>query len=139
MRITYMKGLLTIAGAVLFLSVPRLAAAGTLFTNPVIYLTPMALDFGAVPAKATATNTFVVENMGTGKLVGTATVAAPFKILSGGDYTLRANEAQVVTVTYTPSGAASDTQTVKFTGAGGINATVTGKLAVSLPNRSRRK
>ena len=58
-------------------------------------------------------------------------VPAPFKILSGGKYTLRENEAQVVTVIYTPSGAASDAQTVKFTGGGGAKARVTGKLAGS--------
>ena len=98
----------------------------------------MVLNFGPVPDKATATNTFLVENMGRGKLVGTATVPAPFKIISGGDYALRENEAQVVTITYTPSGAASDTQTVKFTGGGGSKATVRGKLAVSPSKKPKR-
>jgi hypothetical protein len=134
-----MKKLLTIAGWVLFLSVPRIAEAGTFFTNPVIYVTPMALDFGPVAAQGAATNTFVVENMGRGTLVGTTTVAAPFKILSGGKYVLRENEAQIVTVIYTPSGAASDTQTIKFTGGGGAKATATGKLAAPAPKKSKRK
>jgi hypothetical protein len=134
-----MKNLLIVAGWALFLSVPRVAEAVTLFTTPVIYVTPMALDFGRVAAQATATNTFLVENMGKGTLRGTATVAAPFKILSGGDYTLRENEAQVVTVVYTPSGAASDTQTVKFTGGGGAKATATGKLAGSATKTSKRQ
>jgi hypothetical protein len=126
-----MNKLLVIAGWALFLSVPRVAEADTLFTSPVIYVKPQALDFGRVPGKATATNTFIVENMGRGKLVGAATVPAPFKILSGGKYTLRENEAQIVTVIYTPSGADSDSQTVKFTGGGGAKARVTGKLAGS--------
>jgi hypothetical protein len=134
-----MKKLLTIAGWALFLGVPRIAESGTLFPNPVIYVTPMALDFGPVAAQGAATNTFVVENMGRGTLVGTTTVAAPFKILSGGDYALRENEAQIVTVIYTPSGAASDTQTVKFTGGGGSKATVTGKPAPPLKKKSKRK
>jgi hypothetical protein len=134
-----MNRLLTLVGGVLLLSAPPVVKAGTLFTNPVIVVMPMTLDFGAVADKVTATNTFVVENMGGAKLTGKATVPAPFKILSGGDYTLRANEAQVVTVTYTPSGAASDTQAVTFTGGSGITATVTGKLAVPPANRSKRK
>ena len=104
---TNMKKLFVIAGWVFVLSVSGIAEAGTLFTNPVIFVQPMALDFGLVAGSKTATNTFLVENMGSGKLVGTVTVAAPFKILSGGDYTLRTKEAQVITVIYSPSGAAS--------------------------------
>jgi hypothetical protein len=134
-----MNRLFVIAGGVFFLSVPRIAEAGTLFTNPVIYVQPAALDFGPVAGKATATNTFLVENMGSGKLVGTATVPAPFKILSGGDYTLRENEAQIVTVIYTPSGLASETQTVKFTGGGGAKAIATGRLGETPPKKPKRK
>jgi len=133
-----MNRLLVIAGWALFLSVPGIAEAATLFTTPVIYVKPQTLDFGRVAAKATATNTFLVENMGKGKLVGTATVPAPFKILSGGNYTLRENEAQIVTVIYTPSGAASDTQTVMFTGGGGAKARATGKLAASASKQPSR-
>jgi hypothetical protein len=127
--ISAVKKLLIIAGWALGLGFLGIAEADTLFTTPVLYVTPTALDFGAVADKATATNTFLVENMGKGTLVGTATVAAPFKILSGGNYSLRENETQIVTVIYTPSGAASDTQTVKFTGSAGAKVIVTGKLA----------
>lgn len=109
-----------------------------MFTNPVIFVTPMVLNFGPVAESTTATNTFLVENMGSGKLVGTAAVPAPFKILSGGDYTLRAKEAQIVTVTYTPSGAAFDTETVTFTGGGGSKVTVNGKLKVSRTKKPKR-
>ncbi len=118
---------------------PGLAAADTLFTGPVIVVTPMTLDFGRVATNSTATNTFLVENIGRGKLVGAATVATPFKIISGGDYTLRENEAQVITVTYKPTGAASDTQTVQFTGGGGAKATITGKSAAVSPKKLKKK
>ena len=69
----------------------------------------------------------------------TVTVPAPFKILSGGDYTLRAKEAQVVTITYKPSGAATDTETAKFTGGSGVNAIVTGRLAIPTTKKPKRK
>lgn len=124
-----MNKLLAVAGGVLLLGAPRIAEAGTMFTNPVIYVQPMVLAFGRVPTNATATATFVVENMGIGILVGTASVPAPFKIVAGGNYALKANEAQMVTVTYTPRSAAPDTQTVKFTGGGGAKTTVTGTPA----------
>ena len=134
-----MKKLLTIAGWALLLSVPRFAEAGTLFTTPVIYVTPATLVLGTGSAKVAATNTFLVENMGKGRLVGTAAVAAPFKILSGGDYSLRENEAQIVTVVYSPIGATSNTQIVKFTGGGGAKATVTTKLPEPAPKKSKQK
>jgi hypothetical protein len=92
-----------------------------------------------VAVNKTATNTFLVENMGGGKVVGTATVAAPFKILSGGSYTLRPKEAQVITVTYTPSGAESDIQTVTFTGGGGATADATGTLKVPPSKKPKQK
>jgi hypothetical protein len=106
-----------------------------MFTNPVIYVQPMVLNFGRVPTNATATATFVVENMGIGILLGRASVPAPFKVTAGGNYSLKANEAQMVTVTYTPRSAAPDTQTVKFTGGGGAKTTVTGTPA-PVPRKS---
>jgi hypothetical protein len=113
-----------------------LATAESLFKNPTIAVTPANLDFGAVKTNSAATNTFVVENVGGGRLIGKASVPAPFKILSGESYNLRRNEAQVITLRYVPSGASSDTQTVTFTGAGGASSTVVGKLAPS-PRRKR--
>ena len=134
-----MNKLLAIAGSVVFLSVPCGAAAGTLFTTPVIFVQPATLYFGPVAGKASLTNSFVVENMGRGTLVGTATVPPPFKILSGGNYTLRENEAQVVTVTYTPSGTSTNTQTVRFTGGGAAKATVIGAPAAAPWYELKRK
>jgi hypothetical protein len=134
-----MKKLLTLAVWALFVGVSGIADAGTLFSGPVIFVTPTVLGFGPVAGTTVATNTLVVENMGKGTLVGKATVAAPFKILSGGDYALRGGEAQIVAVTYVPAGATSDTQTVTFTGGGGAKATVTTKVNVSAPNKSKQK
>jgi len=82
-----MKRLLNLAGCVFVLGLPWVAEAGTLFTNPVIFVRPSTLEFGPVASDTTATNTFLVENMGSGRLVGTVTVAAPFKILSAGNFT----------------------------------------------------
>jgi hypothetical protein len=113
--------------------------ASTLFTNPVIVVTPTTLNFGRVATNARATNTFLVENFGSGILVGTATVGAPFKILSGGDYKLKGNEAQFVTVIYKPTGTAPDSQTIQFTGGGGAKATVTGKPVPPPPKQLKRR
>ncbi len=105
------------------------ARAQSLFTNPVIVVSPMTLDFGAVPKNHTITNTFLVENAGGGRLVGKVSVPTPFKIIDGVNYSLLRNEAQVVTIVYRPSGAREDKKTVQFTGGGGAKATVRGRLA----------
>jgi len=134
-----MNTLRALTASLLVLCAPCIVGASTLFTNPVIVVTPMNLDFGRVVTNTTATKTFLVENIGSGKLVGTATVAAPFKILSGGDYKLKENEAQIVTVIYKPTGAAPDSQTVQFTGGGGAKATVTGKPTAPPPKQLKRR
>jgi hypothetical protein len=128
-----------LAVSLVVLCAPRFVQAGTLFTNAVMVVTPTTLDFGRVATNTSATSTFLIENMGSAKLVGTATVAPPFKILSGGEYSLRENDAQIITVTYKPTGAASDTRTVYFTGGTGAKATVTGKPALFPPDNPKRR
>src|SRR5208282_2850146 len=97
-------------------------------TNPSIYVTPSALNFGVVMAGATVTNNFTVQNTGGGTLTGTATVAAPFYIASGGTYSLTNNQTQTVLISYSPSGAATDSGTVSCAGGGGATASVSGQL-----------
>ena len=96
-------------------------------TNAIILVSPARLDFGSVAVGKSVTATFLVQNVGHGKLVGTAKVAAPFEIVSGGKYALTDREIQVVTVAYTPKRGGADAATVAFTGAAGANAKVTGK------------
>ena len=111
------------------------AASNNLFASPFILVTPRKLDFGTVPLGKTATNTFVIENIGSGRLAGSATVPGPFKIVSGGEYSLKYGSAQIVTITYTPTGAGTDAQTVKFTGGFGAKVAVVGKMAPLRPNQ----
>ena len=121
----------SITAAILALTagVSLAAESDSLFTAPIIAISPRTIDFGAVRWKQSKTNSFVVANWGGGKLVGKATVPAPFKILSGASYRLGPADVQVVTVAYTPGGTPSDTNVVKFTGGGGALIPVTGKLA----------
>jgi hypothetical protein len=130
-----------LAGSFLFLTWACLARAGTLFTSPFIFVSPTTLDFGRVALHESATNTLVVENVGSGLLVGTATVAPPFKILSGGTYKLERNTAQVVTIVYTPTGAPTNVQIVTFFGKDhDASAAVIGRLSKgSRPKHLKRK
>ncbi len=119
--------------------VPWVAPAGSLLTNPIVFVSPRLLDFGAVAAGKVATNTVVVENAGGGRLIGAAKVAAPFKILSGGSYNLGRNEAQVITVTYQPGTTGSDSQPITFTGGGGATVVATGHLEMApVPPKAKK-
>ncbi len=97
-------------------------------TNPIIMITPATLDFGYVAAGKTATNTFLVENVGSGKLSGTASVPPPFKIDSGATYTIKQKEVQVVAVVYSPTNERVDIAPVSFTAGGTtVKATAVGR------------
>lgn len=100
---------------------------GLELTNGIILVSPTKLNFGRVPVGKSATNTFLVENFGHGKLTGKVSVPKPFKIISGESYSLTPKEVQVVTIVYAPERVRNVRATVKFTGGNGAKATVTGE------------
>jgi hypothetical protein len=91
-----------------------------------VSVTPSSQNFGSISEGATSNLTFTVKNTGSSTLSGTATVAPPFQIASGGTYSLAANQSQTVTVSYTPTTSGIYQQTVTFSGGGGATATVSG-------------
>jgi uncharacterized repeat protein (TIGR03803 family) len=94
--------------------------------TPAISVTPASLAFGSVPVGSSVSQNFTVKNSGTGTLIGTATVAAPFSITSGATYSLAAGASQIVTLKFSPTAVQSSSQTVTFTGGAGATATATG-------------
>jgi hypothetical protein len=109
---------------------------GTTSTTPVISISPLSLDFGAVLSGAAVTNIFTVQNAGNGTLVGTASVAAPFSIVGSQTYSLAGGQSQAVAVRFSPSSASNSSQSVIFTGGGGATATVSGRRLAVLPGLS---
>ena len=95
-------------------------------TNPVIMVSPTGINFGSILTNTTSSQVMVVQNTGGGTLAGTVTVAPPFSIVSGGSYSLAANQSQTVTISLSPQTLGSVTNTVTFTGGGGTTATVSG-------------
>jgi hypothetical protein len=65
-------------------------------------------------------------------LSGTASVGAPFSIVSGGSYNLSSNQSQTVLVVFSPTVASNYNQVVALTGGGGTNATVSGSATNAL-------
>jgi len=77
--------------------------------------------------------TFTVSNSSLGTLSGSSSVAAPFVIVSGGEYSLSPGQTQVVTVAYAPIVPGTNSQTVTFSGGGGAAATVSGVATAPAP------
>ena len=102
-------------------------------TDPVIQVTPNSLNFGYVPVGLTKDLTLTVKNTGVGTLTGTASTTVPFRIVSGGSYSLGANQQQTVTIRYQPTSTGAHTGTIVFTGGGGATIPVTGKTPLGLP------
>ena len=100
-------------------------------TNPVIAVSPSSLNFGSIPTNTASQLSFTVRNSNAGILAGTASVAAPFSIVSGGSYSLAANQSQSVTVSYNPTATGTNSQVVTFSGGGGASATVIGVATVN--------
>ena len=111
---------------------------GSISTNPVISVTPMSLTFGAVPETKVVTNFITVQNVGGGKLAGTATLgstSSDFSIVSGQTYSLDANQSAQVGIRYAPTKAA-DSVTVIFSGGGQATASVSGQMQVAMSELS---
>jgi hypothetical protein len=99
---------------------------------PMIQATPGSFPFGGIPNGTSLTNSIIVQNVGSGTLSGTASVASPFRILSGGSYSLGAGQSQTVMVAFSPSTVGNYSQSVTLTGGGGTSVTVSGS-STTLP------
>jgi subtilisin-like proprotein convertase family protein len=109
------------------------AATLTVLPLPAIAVTPASLTFGSIQVGASASQSLYVTNIGQGTLTGNATVASPFGIVSGGSYSLAANQGQQVVVSYNPTLAGTNSAVVSFTGGGGATADVTGAASIVPP------
>ena len=86
---------------------------------PVIAVNPSSVDFGVVQNGGYADRTLLVRNVGGGRLVGSATVAPPFTIVSGGGYELDSGQGQPVVVRFSPVVAGDHSAAMSFGGGGG--------------------
>jgi hypothetical protein len=78
--------------------------------------TPVA--FGTVAAGSVVDRTFTVQNTGPVSLSGSASVGAPYRILSGASFTLAPNARQNVVVRFQPTAGGTYASNVSFRAAG---------------------
>ena len=87
---------------------------------------PNSYSFGSSPTNVTITNSlFTVQNVGTGTLTGTSSVAAPFSIIAGNPYSLGQNQSQAITVCFKPTAVSNYSRTMTFSAAGGVGTNLT--------------
>jgi hypothetical protein len=128
----YTQSVIFTGGAGTNTTVTGSATNAPVVLTPVIQVTPGSIAYGTILTGTSATNSFTVQNVGTGTLTGTASVGSPFSIISGGSYSLGANASQMVKVAFNPGAASNYTQSVIFTGGAGTITTVTGS-ATNVP------
>jgi hypothetical protein len=95
-------------------------------SGPMISVTPSSRDFGNVSVGGAGERTFVIQNVGGGTLTGTASVSAPYSILSGGSYSLTPGQSQALSVRFSPTSTGPSMGSIAFTGGGGAGRTVKG-------------
>lgn len=99
---------------------------GAVQPQPILSLSPASLAFGSVAVGSSVDLNFTVQNTGGGTLSGSASVPAPFSIVSGSPYSLTAGQSIFVWVRFAPTSAQDSTAAVSFSGASGASATVSG-------------
>jgi subtilase family serine protease len=101
---------------------------GVGFIPPAISVTPTNLDFGTEPVgytNGTVLN-FTVQNAGGSILSGSASVSAPFAVVTGATYDLAAGQTSNVSIRYVPILQGAQSRSVAFTGGGGTTCSVSG-------------
>jgi hypothetical protein len=107
-------------------TVASVTGIGTTAPAPVLSVSPVSRVFGSVAVGSSADLSFTVQNTGGGTLAGSASVPAPFSIVSGSPYSLTAGQSIYVWARFAPTSAQDSTAAVSFSGASGASATVSG-------------
>jgi hypothetical protein len=79
-----------------------------------------ATSFGSVTTGTAVDRTFTVQNTSAASISGTATIAAPFGVVSGGTFTVAAGASQTATVRFQPTTTGTFASSVAFTVGSGI-------------------
>jgi hypothetical protein len=77
-----------------------------------------SVAFGSIAVGQTVDRTFTVQNTGTAGLSGGVAVDAPYRVVSGGSFSLAAGASQAVVVRFAPTSAGTFASNARFTAGG---------------------
>jgi|GEM_PF-5291674 len=100
---------------------------------PEIQVTPTSQGFGSVNVGEKTSKSFTVSNTGESLLQGQASVASPFHIVNGADYSLTEGQSASLVIEFRPMAIAGYADQVFFTGGGDFSASITGTGTVAVP------
>ena len=92
----------------------------------IVWVSTNWLWFGTNLTGATNDLSVTVSNSGTGTLTGSASTASPFSVIGASSYAITGTDTTNITVRYTRSGAANDTNELALTGGGATNVHLSG-------------
>jgi hypothetical protein len=94
-----------------------------------------ATSFGTIAVGSSVDRTFTVQNTGGASLSGTTSVGAPFRIVTGGSFSLAPGASQAVTVRFQPTSAGSFAGNATFTANGDtVSRSVSGATTGAAPS-----
>jgi hypothetical protein len=104
----------------------RFVYAGPEPASPVLSVSPASLDFGTLMVGNNSNLSFVVQNLGRGTLVGSASVATggTFRVVSGSSYSLDIGQSATITIRCMPAAPGVAADRVVFTGGAGAERSV---------------
>ena len=87
----------------------------------IVWVSTNWIWFGTNLALATNDLSVTLSNAGTGTLTGSASTASPFSVIGASSYAITGTDTTNITVRYTRSGAANDTNELALSGGGATN------------------
>src|SRR5262249_20237988 len=105
-------------------------------STPRLVVSPLTVDIGKTRPGIAVQRTVSLQNTGGAALVGNATTAVPFNILSGSPFTLAPGASATAVVQFTPSDLGTFSGVVQFMSNGNwLSVSVTGEAGIALSGR----
>ncbi len=102
--------------------------------GPNILVSPSVLSFGLAITNTSITNSYTVQNIGSGILTGSVSVLPPFYVTSNFVYNLSSNQSQTVWIKYNPFQVNFDTNTLNFNGNSSSSVQALGQSTIIQPS-----
>jgi hypothetical protein len=109
-----LDGILNLDGKLVLINERQFTSKVKKPAMPAIFVSPFNMRFRSIPPGTTNEQVFTVKNLGGGTLSGNVAVKAPFSVVSGSPYHLKAGESTKVILWFRPETNANSLGNVSF-------------------------